>query len=156
MHKGGEKLKDLIKVFKNKYYTYKDIKRFSIPVIGCISSGKSTILNYLLKLKKILQVAQKITTKCVCIIRHRKGCKNPKIYNVSFKGRGDGLYNFERGDEIKEDVAEVIIERNELIEKNEIGYNYIKYFLIIEYDIPFFRGDLENMQIYLNLWTFQG
>lgn len=108
------------------------------------------------KTKKILQVAQKITTKCICIIRHRKGCKNPKIYNVSFKGRGDGLYNFERGDEIKEDVAEVIKERNELIEKNEIGYNYIKYFLIIEYDIPFFRGDLENMQIYLNLWTFQG
>jgi len=95
LHNGDEKIKELIEEFKNKYYTYKDIKRFSIPVIGCISSGKSTILNYLLNLKKILQVAHKITTKCICIIRHRKGCKKAKIFNVDIKSRGDGLYNFE-------------------------------------------------------------
>ena len=151
MHKGGEYLKEIIKVFQNKYYTYKNIKRFSIPVIGCISSGKSTILNYLLKLKKILQVAQKITTKCICIIRHRKGCKNAKIYNVEIQIRGNGLYNFERKEEIKENVAEVIKERNEIIEKHEIGYNYNKYFLIVEYDIPFFRGDFEK---YADLFEF--
>ena len=32
MHKGEEKIKELIKEFKNKYYIYKGIKRFSIPV----------------------------------------------------------------------------------------------------------------------------
>ena len=53
MHKGGEKEKDMIKEFKNKYYIYKGIKRFAIPVIGCISSGKSTLLNYILELKKL-------------------------------------------------------------------------------------------------------
>ena len=54
MHKGEEKIKKLIKEFKNKYYIYKGIKRFSIQVIECISSGKTKILNYLLNLKKIL------------------------------------------------------------------------------------------------------
>ena len=96
MHKGEEKIKELIKEFKNKYYIYKGIKRFSIPVIGCISSGKSTILNYLLYLKKILQVGAKIVTKCVCIIRHRKGCKKAKIFNVDIQTRDNGFYNFEK------------------------------------------------------------
>ena len=169
MHKGGEKEKDMIKEFKNKYYIYKGIKRFAIPVIGCISSGKSTILNYLLNLKKILQIGGDIVTKCVCIIRHKKGCKKARIFNVDIQVRDNGFYNFEIKkikikkklgeeiqekeveDEIKENVAEVIKKRNELIEKNKIGYDYNKYFLIVEYDIPFFRGELEK---YADLFEF--
>ena len=177
MHEGDKEIKELIKEFKNKYYIYKNINRFCIPAIGCISSGKSTILNYLLNLNKTLQVAEKITTKCVCIIRHRKGCKKPKIFNVDIQERGKGLYNFnikkikkkikkkniedeeqeeEIEDEIKENVAEVIKQRNELIEKNEIGFDYNKYFLIIEYDIPFFRGKLEKYADYFEFMDIPG
>ena len=153
-HKGEQELKNLIKKFKLLYYPYKNIRRFAIPVIGCVSSGKSTILNYLLKLRKVLQMAEEITTKCVCIIRHQKGNKKAKIYEVEIKRRGgkaDGFYNFEKGKEIGDNVAEVIAERNNLIANNKVGFNYEKYFLIIEYEIPFFLGDMEK---YAELFEF--
>ena len=43
LSEGKEELKKLIIEFQEKYAQFKDLKRFSIPVIGCISSGKSTI-----------------------------------------------------------------------------------------------------------------
>ena len=81
-YKGKQELKNLIKKFKLLYYPYRNIRRFAIPVIGCISSGKSTILNYLLRLRKTLQVAQEITTKCICIIRHQKEKKKQKFMKL--------------------------------------------------------------------------
>ena len=151
MKQGQDQLKNLITQFKNRFYPYKSIRRFCIPVIGCISSGKSTILNYLLRLKKTLQMADKITTKCVCIIRHKKGCKKAKIYDVEIKERGNYIYNFEKGEEIVNNVAEVIAKKNKDIEEDKVGFDYKKYFLIIEYDIPFFRGDFEK---YAELFEF--
>ena len=148
---GKDVLKDQIKLFKKKYIPYRDIKRFSIPVIGCISSGKSTILNYLLKLKKTLEMRNQITTKCICIIRHQKGLKKPKIYEVELKPRDFGVFNFEKGKEILENVGEVISERNRLITNDKIGNDYEKYFLIIEYEIPFFLGEMEK---YADLFEF--
>ena len=149
--KGKDILKKQIKIFKKKYIPYRNIKRFSIPVIGCISSGKSTILNYLLKLKKTLEMRNEITTKCICIIRHQKGLKKPKIYEVELKPRDYGIYNFEKGKEIGENVEKVISERNQLITNNKIGNDYEKYFLIIEYEIPFFAGEMEK---YADLFEF--
>ena len=156
MKQGHDELKKLITEFKNKFYPYKNIKRFSIPVIGCISSGKSTILNYLLKLKKTLQMADKITTKCVCIIRHKKGCKKAKIYNVNIKERGDYIYNFEKGDEIVSNVAQVIEKKNKDIEEKKVGYDYKKYFLIIEYEIPFFIGNFEKYAEFFEFMDIPG
>ena len=153
-YKGQNELKQLIKKFKLHYYPYKNIRRFAIPVIGCVSSGKSTILNYLLRLRKTLEMAQDITTKCVCIIRHQKGNKKAKIYEVEIKRRGeknDGLYNFEKGKEIGDNVAEIISQRNKLIAQDKVGSNYEKYFLIIEYEIPFFLGEMEK---YAELFEF--
>ena len=126
MKQGQNQLKKLITQFKNGFYLYNNIRRFCIPVIGCINSWKSTILNYLLKLKKTLQMADKITTKCVCIIRHKKDCKNAKIYDVIIKDRGNYIYNFEKGKEINKDI-----------EEDKVEFDYKKYFLIIEYEIPF-------------------
>lgn len=47
MKTGHKKLKELICEFQNKYVPYKNIQRFAIPIIGCVSPRKSTILNYL-------------------------------------------------------------------------------------------------------------
>ena len=147
-----QQLKKLIEEFKLKYNSYKNIQRFSIAVIGCVSSGKSTILNYLLKLKKTLQMDHGITTKCICIIRHKKGNKKAKVYEVKILNRGGedeekyNYNNFEKGKEIpNKDVAKVIKERNILIAKNKISKtNFEKYFLIIEYEIPLFQGEFEK------------
>ena len=53
-------------------------------------------------------MADKITTKCTCIIKHKKGCTNAKIYDVIIKYRGNYIYNFEKGKEIVNNVAQVI------------------------------------------------
>ena len=39
----------LEKDFRNKYERFKDIKRFSIPIIGLISCGKSSFLNFFIR-----------------------------------------------------------------------------------------------------------
>jgi len=146
-----QELKKIIEEFKLKYYSFKNIERFSITVIGCVSAGKSTILNYLLKLKKTLEMDHGITTKCIFIIRHKKGNKKAKLYEVKIVNRGGDeekykYNNFEKGEEIpNEDVAKAIKERNLLITKNKISKaNFEKYFLIIEYEIPLFQGDFEK------------
>ena len=51
-----------------EYLNYTKLKYFSIPVIGKISSGKSTFLNSLLGID-CLESSSKITTKFICIIR---------------------------------------------------------------------------------------
>ena len=57
----------LKKEFNSKYLRYINIKRFTIPIIGRISSGKSTFLNAILELNNILESNINITTKFVCI-----------------------------------------------------------------------------------------
>ena len=93
-------LKKEINDFNMYFSNYVELERFSIPVIGKISSGKSTILNYILDLKDSLQVKSETTTKFVCIIRHNKLLKgqNPKLYNVNFVKRADlkDHFNFEK------------------------------------------------------------
>ena len=99
-------------------------------------------------------MSQKITTKCICIIRHKKGNKKPKIYEVKIQSRGEKgefLYNFIKKGEPIEKVAEFISERNNEIAEKKIVNEVEKYFLIIEYEIPFFKGKFEK---YADLFEF--
>ena len=57
------------------------IKRFQIPVIGKISSGKSTFLNALLGVD-CLEVRQEVATQFCCLIRHNRELKQPKFYSI--------------------------------------------------------------------------
>lgn len=107
------------KEFKKKYQKYINMKRFSIPIVGMTSSGKSSFLNFLLGIN-CLETSTGITTKCVIIIRHNKELKeNEKyIYSVKINERkdSDGFYDFEKDEKTKsENVSEIISERNELI-----------------------------------------
>ena len=141
-------LENQIRLFQIDYSQFQDLERFSIPIIGKISSGKSTLLNGVLDLKDSLQVQSKATTKFISIIRHNKSLKgkNPKIYSVKFTQRG-GLkdqYNFEKDEFIDKDVKIFIEKRNnDLIEKkiSDIPQNY---FYIIENYIPFFSDENEK------------
>ena len=148
---GKEELKNLILEFQKKYAQYKGLKRFSIPVIGCISSGKSTILNYLLNLNNILEIGEDITTKCICVIRHQKNLKKPRVFKAYLELRGENIYNIEEGEEINERVSDVIKTQNKKIESGEIRSNYNDFFLIIKVDIPLFHGEFEK---YADLFEF--
>jgi len=141
-------LKKDINNFNINYSRYIDLERFSIPVIGKISSGKSTILNFILDLKESLQVESKTTTKFVCIIRHNKTLKgqNPILYNVNFVKRSelDNHFNFEKGDLIESELKSIIEKRNRDLNEKKIDDIPQNYFLLIENYIPFFEGKYEK------------
>ena len=82
----------LLNEFKPKYEKLIDINRFSIPILGMISSGKSSFLKFLLGIN-YLEFGHDITTKCITIIRH-KPINNPEIYSVKIIERRKGYYNF--------------------------------------------------------------
>ena len=147
---------DLKEEFEPKYLKYINIKRFAVPIIGRISSGKSTFLNFLLGLKDILQTDTKITTRFVCIIRYNEEAEKPKAYNVKLEERKltksdmieksnyEPKFNFEKGDEIKgKSIQEIIKERNEKIgnTNNYFQINNEDFFMIIEYKIPIFNEE---------------
>ena len=147
--------------FKYHYNKLIGIKRFCIPVFGKISSGKSTFLNYILHLHDVFQTDYNISTKFVCIVRHNPNLnKILKIYNVKVNQRGEytknnqiyRLWNFEKDEELIGDVKEIIEKRNHDLEI--LGYrdsHWEKYFMILEANIPLFKG--EN-SIYSDLFEF--
>ena len=150
----NEEINKSIETFRLNYASYYSklagLKRFSIPVFGKISSGKSTLLNYILNLHGYLEVNSTITTKFICIIRHNPNLTDgPKIYNVTVTERGeyikDGkkikLWNFEKkGDELGKDIKEIIEKRNHENNKLESrDSNWEKYFMLLETDIPLFH-----------------
>ena len=141
------------KEFNSKYLRYINIKRFAIPIIGRISSGKSTFLNSLLGLNNILESNTDITTKFVCIIRHNQLLDKPKIYSVKLEERKEKQiiknenskpkFNFEKGEELKGDTKEIISNRNKYINKTQSELlNKEDFFMIIETKIPIFNEDM--------------
>ena len=107
-----------------EYLNYTNLEYFSIPVIGKISSGKSTFLNSLLGID-CLESATKITTKFICIIRHNEDNKTPRLFPVIKKERKSKInpkaVNFikDEENELKGDLKEHIKNINRKIEKCE-------------------------------------
>lgn len=140
--------KEEVEDFYTKYYTKIKLERFWIGIFGKISSGKSTLLNYLLGLKDILQTKKEIATKFICFIRHNKNNEVPKFYDAIPENRiainGKVMFfNFKKGEEIVGDINEIISQRNKEIietEKNEeIILERLKYFIIIEANLTIFN-----------------
>ena len=156
--------KEKVNKFIEKYRHFIGIKRFSIPVIGEISSGKSTFLNYFLKLNGILQINDNITTKFICIIRHNKKLKYPKLYKAIIEKRNKdedwiNKPNFIKGellkDEKESDIKKLIAKRNKhIMETNSRLIN--DYFLILETNIPFFKGENEKYGNYFEFMDVPG
>ena len=172
----------LEKEFNLQYLRYINIKRFTIPVIGRISSGKSTFLNAILGLNNILESNTNITTKFVCIIRHNQLLDKPKVYSVKLEERkeknilnlknekeelqensDDAIilkkeiqnlkFNFEKEEEIEGDIKEIIIKRNEYIKDTKKELlNKEDFFMIIETKIPIFNRD--DMIQYSEIFEF--
>ena len=131
-----------------EYLNYTKLKYFSIPVIGKISSGKSTFLNSLLGID-CLESSSKITTKFICIIRHNKDNKTPRLFPVILQKRKSEInknaYNFikDEKNEIKGDLKENIRQINKKIEEcgNLYGLNKKEFFYILEANLDIFKGD---------------
>ena len=144
-----EMFEQLINIFEPKYEKFIDIDRFSIPIIGMISSGKSTFLNFLLGID-YLEFSHDITTKCVTIIRH-KPIDIPEIYSVKIIERRKGYYNFVKNEKIDGDPNRLISERNKFIINSKECPNPEDFFILIEARTQLFLG--ENSK-YSNLFQF--
>ena len=104
----------------------------------------------------MLETNEDIATKFVCFIRHAKGLKKPKIYNVKFELRDSGKYNFEKDKELKGDVKEIIQKRNQFIKEGNGKREPSNYFLIVESDIPLFHGENEKYSPFFEFLDFPG
>ena len=128
-----------------KYDNYLNISRFSIPIIGLMSVGKSTLLNYLLQLRNFLEMGIEKTTSFFCIIRHNKNYQEPVISNVKIEKRHYFKYNFIKSDEIEYDENFINIYNNNISEIEDLRNLKIEnFFKLIEVDIPLFHGDFEK------------
>ena len=140
--------------YENNFIKFKAKERFTIPIIGKISSGKSTFLNSIL-LGNYLSCSSNIDTKFVCILRHKQNCKYPKLFNcvlkqekIDYKYRDFEYYYFEKTEELKGDVLENIKGINQNLNKYEKEVNIDerdinKYFYILELNIPLFNENKE-------------
>ena len=140
---------DFRKEFQNKYEKFIDMQRFSIPIIGTISSGKSTFLNFLLGFD-YLEFSSDITTRCVAIIRH-KPIDVPELYTVSIKERRSGYFNFEKNEKIEGNPKEIISQKNKLILNSKDKPNREDFFVLIEARTQLFLGENEKFS---NLFEF--
>ena len=97
-----------------------------IPIIGTISSGKSTFLKALLGIN-VLQAGVSTTTKFVCIIQH---CKNTHFYQV-IPEKKDFLNFVKHGTEItgEENIRKKIEEINKNLDDKTVTKDNIFYML---------------------------
>ena len=138
---------EISKIYK-EIENFKNIERFSIPIVGKISSGKSTFLNFLLGLD-FLEARTNDTTKFVTILRH-KNEEIPKAYSVNIKIRdkNKNAVNFEIKDYLGSNIKEIIENKNkelyEFVPDPSKIENYSNFFLIIEANLRIFNKIIFN------------
>ena len=103
-----------VEIYEDNFIRYKIKNRFAIPIIGKISSGKSTFLNSILG-GDYLSSASNIDTKFICILRNNSNLKSPKFFEcelkeekLNYKYKDIKYYYFEKGEEIKGNILENI------------------------------------------------
>ena len=111
--------------------------RKAIPIIGMVSSGKSTFLNSLLG-TDVLEAKDDITTKFVCIIRHSPSLKEPLFYHLKLSHdlKSDDYIYIKDGE--KTVGSDKIKERIKKINKDELALerpNYENLFYMLELNI---------------------
>lgn len=82
--KDKENYKKFVENYEENFIKYKIKNRFAIPIIGKISSGKSTFLNSILK-GDYLSSSSNIDTKFICILRHNSNLKSPTFFECELK-----------------------------------------------------------------------
>ena len=107
------------------------MKKYYIPIIGSISSGKTTFLKGFLGID-LLQSGSTTTTKFVCLI---KNSTNYSFYHVLPKKK-DNTLSFEKsGEEIREEeqIKEKMIEINKTLSRKTVSIN--EFFYVLEMPI---------------------
>ena len=145
------------KILRN-YLNFSHLNYFSIPIIGTISSGKSTFLNNFLGFN-YLESSGKITTQFICILRHNNS-ENSELYTVELEPRDsvyhNKSYNFKKKEKIatgENEIKNKIREINNSIKNDENLSKRDKsiFFYILETKLSIFEGENEK---YCNMFEF--
>ena len=89
------------------------LRKYTIPIVGVLSSGKSTFINGIFLNSTILEVGMAHTTKFICIIRHQSELANGKYKFTKVKINSKSL--LKDGDTIEDKTAI----KNKIIEINK-------------------------------------
>ena len=106
--------------------------KYTIPIIGVLSSGKSTFINGLFLNNSILEVGMGHTTKFICIIRHQHELESGKYRFTKVKINSDSL--IKDGDTIEDEIAI----KNKIIEINKkevVSEEILNNFYLLELNI---------------------
>ena len=106
--------------------------KYTIPIIGVLSSGKSTFINGLFLNNSILEVGMGHTTKFICIIRHQHELESGKYRFTKVKINSDSL--IKDGDTIEDEIAI----KNKIIEINKkevVSEDILNDFYLLELNI---------------------
>ena len=117
------------------------LRKYTIPIIGVLSSGKSTLINGLFINDTILETGMAHTTKFICIIRHQSELEKGKYRFTKVKINSNSL--LKDGDTI-EDVLTI---KNKIIEINKIevaSEDILNDFYLLELNINLIDDKIEN------------
>ena len=117
------------------FLTY-NITKKGIPLLGAISTGKSTFLNGYFGID-FLEIGIGITTKYITIIRHNSNLKVPIFYHVNLIENEIGKFNYIKDGDIfqgKKEIVQKIKEINKKVEEDNIS-NYRDLFWMLELNV---------------------
>lgn len=121
-----------------------------VPVIGSISTGKSTFYNSLLGID-LLDARDEVTTKFALILRHNPNLKTPIFYHLKLvPGKEGETYEFEKDPNDKEastreEIKKKIVEFNNKIaaeiDKKQSQMEFSDAFFMLELNIEFVKNE---------------
>ena len=122
----------------------KGLGKYTIPIIGVLSSGKSTFINGIFLNKTLLEVGMSHTTKFICIIRHQYTLKDGKYRFTKVKLDSNSL--IKDGDIIEDEVAI----KNKIIELNSkevMSEDILNELYLLESNIHLIDDEKENYEL---------
>ena len=110
----------------------KGLGKYTIPIIGVLSSGKSTFINGLFLNKTLLEVGMAHTTKFICIIRHQPELPDGKYRFTKVKIEPNALI---KDGETIEDEVEIKKKITEINTKEVVSEDILNDFYLLELNI---------------------
>ena len=149
----NEFIKKIIKDYEELMIFLKKHSKIRISTLGLYSSGKSTILNYIIG-KNILPTSEDECTKRSVIIRYHDK-DEPELYKTAFKKKSD-YYYFEDGEKPICFGTEEIKNKLKLLNETEINFEESFYLLKIKIKLfDDFKFD-KNLKSKIELIDFPG
>ena len=121
------------------------LRKYTIPIIGVLSSGKSTFLNGIFLNNSILEVGMKHTTKFICIIRHQNELPIGKYRFTKVKINSD--YSLTKDGDTIEDEDAIKNKIAKINEKEVVSEDILNDFYLLETNIHLIDEKKENDEL---------